>query len=359
MGLMVAQMTTHERFRRMFAHQEADRVPMLGAPWGTTIARWRREGLPEGVDFAQYFGLDKTVGIGVDISPRFESKIVEETDEYVIRKDAWGTTAKNWKHEASTPEWLGRTIVDRPSWEAAKARMRMGPERINWDPLKANYKMWRENGWWIQGGPWFGFDVTHARIVGTERLLIWMAEDPDLVRDIFETQLDCSLQLLDMIWDAGYTFDSIRWPDDMGYRNGPFFSVEMYKELLKPAQQRAIEWAHAKSIVAELHSCGNIMPLLPELVDMGLDALNPLEVKAGMNPVDLKQTSGDRLVFHGGINAMLWDDIDAIEAEICRLMPVLKEGGGYIFQEDHSIPDSVSLENYKRIVDVARELGSY
>ena len=56
---------------------------------------------------------------------------------------------------------------------------------------------------------------------------------------------------------------------------------------------------------------------------------------------------------------MLWDYIDKIEAEMRRLMPVLKQNGGYIFAEDHSIPDSVSLDNYKRIVALAKELGSY
>jgi uroporphyrinogen decarboxylase len=180
-----------------------------------------------------------------------------------------------------------------------------------------------------------------------------------MVIDIFNTQLDCSLQLLDMIWNEGYTFDAVYWPDDMGYRNGPFFSVKTYREILKPVQKRAIDWAHAKGIYAHLHSCGNINLLLPELVDIGLDALNPLEVKAGMDPVRIKKTYGDRLVLHGGLNAMLWDRIDRIEAEMRRLVPVLKTGGGYIFAEDHSIPDSVSFADYKRIVELGKELGSY
>ena len=68
---------------------------------------------------------------------------------------------------------------------------------------------------------------------------------------------------------------------------------------------------------------------------------------------------GDRLVLHGGLNAMLWDHIDQIEAEMRRLMPVLKRKGGYIFAEDHSIPDSVSFEDYKRIVRLGKELGAY
>ena len=355
----MAELTTRQRFKRMFEHKEADRVPILGSPWGSTLARWRREGMPEDADFADYFGLDRTVGVGGDNGPRYKTKMIEETDEYTIRCDSWGTTAKNWKHASSTPHWIARTIVDRKSWEAARARMVMTRDRIDWDRLKKHYPLWRANDWWIQGNLWFGFDVTHARVVGTERLLIWMVEDPELVIDVFSTELDCSLQLLDMIWDEGYTFDSIIWPDDMGYRNGTFFSLNMYREILKPLQKRAIEWAHAKGIMAHLHSCGNINAFVPELVEIGLDALNPLEVKAGMDPVHLKKTYGDRLVLHGGLNAMLWDDRDRIEAEIRRLLPALKENGGYIFQEDHSIPDSVSLEDFRSIVKLAKELGKY
>jgi len=232
----MTEMTTRERFRRMFEHKEADRVPLLGSPWGTTLARWRREGMPEGVDFTDYFGLDRVIMVGGDISPRYETKVIEETDDYIVRSDAWGTTSKNWKHASSTPQWLGRTIVDRDSWERAKARMVIGRDRVDWANLKRNYRTWRERGWWIYGTLWFGFDVTHSRVVGTEELLTWMVEDPDLVIDIFRTELDCSLQLLQMSWDEGYTFDGIFWCDDMGYRNGTFFSVPMYREILKPIQ---------------------------------------------------------------------------------------------------------------------------
>ena len=355
----MSAMTSRERFRRMFQHKEADRVPIVASPWGTTIERWQREGMPKDVEVADYFGLDHCVSVGGDNSPRYEERVVEETDEYIVKFDCWGTTAMNWKHKASTPHWMDRTIVDRQSWEQAKARMVMGPDRIDWDRLRTDYRTWREKGWWIHGSLWFGFDVTHARVVGTERLLMWMADDPELVIDLFSTQLECGLQLLQMIWDEGYTFDGIFWPDDMGYRNGTFFSVPMYRDILKPIQKRAIDWAHAKGIMAHLHSCGNINTLVPELLDIGLDALNPLEVKAGMDPVHLKQTYGDRLVLHGGLNAMLWDHIDQIEEEIKRLLPVLKASGGYIFQEDHSIPDSVCLDDYRRIVQLAKQLGAY
>ena len=177
--------------------------------------------------------------------------------------------------------------------------------------------------------------------------------------DLFSHLLEVNLSLLDMVWDAGYEFDSVFWWDDMGYKHSQFFSLRMYRALLKPFHQRAIEWAHAKGIKAHLHSCGDVNVFVPDLVGLGLDALNPLEVKAGMDPIHLKQTYGKDLVLHGGINAVLWDDREAIEAEMRKVLPVVKESGGYIFSSDHSVPSSVSLENFRHIIELAKELGAY
>ena len=95
------------------------------------------------------------------------------------------------------------------------------------------------------------------------------------------------------------------------------------------------------------------------MIEIEVDALNPLEVKAGMNPIHIKKTIGDDLVLHGGINAVLWDKPAEIKEEMARVIPVLKENGGYIFSSDHSVPSSVSLEDFKHIVEYAKELGSY
>ncbi len=145
----------------------------------------------------------------------------------------------------------------------------------------------------------------------------------------------------------------------MGYKRHQFFSLKMYRQLIKPFHQRAIDWAHAKGIKAHLHSCGDINPFVPELIGMGLDALNPLEVKAGMDPLRLKREYGKDLVLHGGINAVLWDRPDLIQAEMARLIPTLKESGGYIFSSDHSVPSSVSLEGFRQITALAKQLGAY
>lgn len=78
-----------------------------------------------------------------------------------------------------------------------------------------------------------------------------------------------------------------------------------------------------------------------------------------MDPVALKKTYGDRLVLPGGINAVLWDDLAAIQAEMERVVLALKEVGVCIFSSDHSVPSSVGLEDFHQIVGLAKKLGAY
>lgn len=352
-------MTSKERFSRMFQHKEADRVPIFDRPWAGTIARWEREGMPKGMDWRDYFDTDKVSTISVDITPRYEEKVLEETDDYRIVTSEWGVTMKQFKEQDSTPEFLDFTVTTPEAWEKAKARMTVSKDRIDWKRLEQDYAKWQQEGHWIEGMFWFGFDVTHSWTVGTETMLIAMIEEPEWVEDMFDTYLDRSIQHFNMIWDAGYRFDSIFWYDDMGYKNTPFFSNEMYRSLLQKYHKKAVAWAHDHGIYARFHSCGDIMPLLPDIMDTGIDALNPIEIKAGMDVFKIKQDYGDRLVLHGGINAVLWDDKEAIVEAIRQAVPVLKENGGYIFASDHSIPNSVSLENMRSIINTVKEVGKY
>lgn len=352
-------MTTHERMTMVFGHREPDRVPMHDSPWSSTVDRWRNEGLPEGVSPAQFFGWDDIVRISHDNSPRYPEKIIEETDEYVIRTTRWGVTLKSWKRHGGVPEFLDFTITDHESWAEAKERMKPDEDRVDWEHLEQKYPRWKEQGAWIVAGAWFGYDVLASWTVGYERMLMAMVQDPDWARDMAETQLECNIGMLEIIWDGGYEFDCVRWPDDMGYRNGLLFSVEAYREVLKPVQKRMCDWAHDRGVKTFLHSCGNIMELVPELVEIGVDALNPLEQKAGMDAFALKDQYGDELVLEGGIDVRTMTDGPQIEEEIRTTVETLKQGGGYIFHSDHSVPEDVSFADYCRIMELARYYGSY
>ena len=354
------ELTSRERMLRTFKRQEIDRIMMVDSAWAGTQQRWYKEGMPHGVDWQDYFGFDKIVRIQPDNSPRFERKVIETTDRYRIETTPWGQTKRVFNTLDSTPEVLDNYYCDSEKWAEAKAKMLEYHEnRIPWDYLKKNYPLWKAEGRFLQLCVWFGFDVAHSHMIGTENVLIGMYEEPEWITDVFETYLNTSLDLCQRILDAGYEFDGVFWYDDMGYKNSPFFSNAMYKELLKPYHKKVIDWAHERGMVTELHSCGFIEPHIPDLVEIGLEMLNPLEIKAGMDPAKLKNLYGDKLAFHGGINAQLWDNIDLVKAEMERIIPIMKEGGGYVFASDHSIPSSVSFENMKEITDLAKKLGKY
>ncbi len=356
---MSKKLTSRERFQRTFEHKEADRVPITDYPWSDTIERWQREGMPKDVHFADYFDIDHIGMYQADNSPQYPEKVVEETDAYVVKTTKWGATLRNWKHASSTPEFLDFTIIDRDSWEKARKRMTPDASRIDWEALKKDYILWKEKGWWTQCAMWYGFDPTHSWVVGTERLLMALVEDPEWCVDMFNHFLDVQIALTDRIIDAGFTFDSSYCWDDLGFKNSLFFSVKTFRELLKPVHKRAFEWAHSRGMRTELHSCGMVMQLVPEFVEIGLDCLNPLEVKAGMDPLRLKKEFGKKLVLHGGLNASVWGDREKFDGEMRRLIPALKKSGGYICGSDHSVPSSVSLADFRRFVDLAKELGAY
>ena len=353
-------MTSHERMKRTYEHREVDRVPITDYAWESTVANWNKQGLPPNIVWEDYFGLDKIARITevhIDTSPRCKKKIIEDAPGYRIEKDEWGVTKKNFKPISTTPIYLDHEVHDLPSWTVAKERMFPSKDRINWDIWKKNYKFWRENGYWIEVGPWFGYDIVNTRMVGQETTLIAMLDDPEWVRDMFDHGCNLTLALLDMIWKEGYEFDELLWYDDLGYKNGLMISKQLWSDLVKPYQQKTIHWAHAHSIKAHMHSCGRVNDLIPDLVEMGLDCINPMEIKAGMDPLQMKKDFGKDLCIRGGFDIMKWMDIGLAEADIREKLPTLKEGSGYVFSSDHSIADSVTVENYRRIVEIAKEVG--
>jgi uroporphyrinogen decarboxylase len=314
--------------------------------------------MPDDVEWSDYLAADRIRTIGADNSPRFPVQVLEETSEYRIHTTRWGETRKDWIDHGGTPQHLEYRIKDPDSWARAKERMRPDRDRVDWARLQREYKGWRENGDWISASFWFGFEVTFSHMVGVP-IFVAMVEQPEWVIDIVNTMLDLSIAMFEVVWDAGYHFDQVNWPNDLGFKGTQFMSLQMYRDLFKPADRRAAEWAHQKGLKVYYHSCGNINPFVPELIDVGVDMLNPMEVKAGMDPLALKEQFGDQLAFHGGLNATLYDPPERMWAEMERVIPVMKENGGYVIGTDHSVPDSVGLEQYREFVARAKELGRY
>jgi uroporphyrinogen decarboxylase len=353
-------MTSRERFLAALSHKEGDRVPIHDSPWGHTINRWHREGLPEDQSPAQYFGWDELVGQGPDISFQFPHETLEETDTYTIYRDANGATKRSFKDHESTPELIDQTITDRRSWEENKARLAWNDKRVDWDNgLKSNREA-RERGAFVCLSAAIGYDRTQG-FVRSDRLLLAIAEDPAWVKDMFDTTVDLVIAGAEEMMARGFEFDGAFMFDDLGYRNATLFSPAAFRELEFPSQKRLYDFCHAHKMPTILHSCGRVRAIVPDLLEAGLDCLQPLEVKSGMDLVELKKTFDGHLALFGGIDvrAMANPDPKVIEKEIKTKIPVAKKGGGYIYHSDHSVPSNVSFEQYARVMELVLECGTF
>jgi len=120
------------------------------------------------------------------------------------------------------------------------------------------------------------------------------------------------------------------------------------------------EAAHEAGLPVIYHGCGNVRAILPDYIDMKIDAYNPLEAKAGLDVVELRRQYGQAIGFCGNSDIQVWETGDraAIRREVLRKLNAAR-GGGYIFQSDHSVSSNVSGHTYDYIVKLVREHGTY
>ena len=160
--------------------------------------------------------------------------------------------------------------------------------------------------------------------------------------------------------DIGCKPDAIWLTEDMGGTRTTLFSPKTYRELLFPCHKKLGDFLHAHDIYFFMHSCGYIEPLLPDLIEAGLNVIQALQANTGMHVADLKRKFGDQLTFFGNISEQSFKKgKEAIEAELRDKIPAAMEGGGYIYHSDHSIPPEVTLETYLYAMKVLDEIGTY
>jgi uroporphyrinogen decarboxylase len=145
----------------------------------------------------------------------------------------------------------------------------------------------------------------------------------------------------------------------MGFKNKPFMSPEMYGRLVQPAHRKTFDYAHSLGLKVIVHSCGYVAPLVEGMIEAGMDMLQALEVKAGMDLPALKQAYGEKIGFCGGmdVRAMVANDRDAIDRELETKLPPALAGGGYILHSDHTIPDQVEMETYEYFLERGRQMS--
>jgi uroporphyrinogen decarboxylase len=357
-------MTGRERIGRILRRKPVDRIGLFEHFWGDTRKKWAAQGhLGQEEDLAGHFGFDiDTCGcFNMVADLDFVREVLEETEETILTRDGNGAVLRRHKLHDATPEHVDFLVKGGSAWaEKVKPLLKPEPRRVNFDAYRAARRRAADCGRFFC---WEGvnvFELIHP-VCGHEHMLMGMALDPDWVRDMVRTYADLVVELQDMLFEECGRPDGIWFYEDMGFKGRPFMSPQMYREIVQPGHVRTFDYAHSIGLPVIVHSCGYVEPLLPGLIEAGMDCLQVMEVKAGMDPVRIKRSFGDRIALCGGMDArnLVANDKRAIRRELEAKLPVLREGSGYILHSDHSIPDTCEYETYRFFVDEGLRLGTY
>lgn len=358
-------MTSRERLLAALERRPGDRIPFCETTiWPETFERWHGEGLPADIvegHYNEYFGLDPIACINdlFEPSPGYEERLLSETPEQRVYVDSYGKTLKEWREGSHTPSIIEPAIKSPADWERMKAALTPSEDRFNNPAAAAQYQAAAAAGQFIAITPaeplWFVIYLTMGYEVGLRAV----AKDRKLVADMIATYTDYLLAMLERTLARGYRFDALWFWSDLCYREGLLLSPKAVRELALPHWKRLGEFIRSQGMKFIFHCDGNVSQLIPLLLEAGVDAMHPLEARAGNDVRTLKPQYGDQLCFIGNINAdiVATNDPAAIEAEVAAKIPVAAAGGGYIYNIDHSVPPTVSLDTYRHLLACVRKYG--
>jgi len=361
------ELTSKERIRRILNRQPVDRIGASESFWADTRKKWVAQGhVKEDEDLADHFGLDLRGGGWLNMAADLDHKeeIIEETEETKLVRNANGAVLRWWKNKAGTPEHVDFLVKDRAGWEEhIRPRLTDAGDyrrRINFKGYREVRSRCERRQLFFTWGGVNVFECMHP-VCGHEHMLIGMALDPEWVRDMCNVYAELIVNLMEILFAEAGQPDGVFFFEDMGFKHKPFMSPAMYKQIVWPAHKRTFDYAHSRKLPVIVHSCGYVAPLVPGLIEAGMDCLQAMEVKAGMDLVALKKAYGEKIAFMGGLDVrtLVANDRRAIQAELDRKLPVAMEGGGYCLYSDHSIPDQVEYETYRFFLERGLEMGTY
>jgi hypothetical protein len=363
-----------QRLRDALAHKEGDRVPLGEAFWTGFILRCKEKW---GQDFDPYrfFDLDYVI-ISPNMDPHIQPfEIVSQSGEDIVVKTGFGATIRRSgalpmpsfvAFSVNRPEEMADFAFDDPA--DPRRFYQGGDDQLNCvgDALARNIPSWGErlkpyvDDFAVFGSACEPYEYLW-RIIGSEHALLWMGTAPELlaafINRIGEFQL--ALARAEITAAKGRICGLYIW-GDVAYRNGMFFSPRIWREMFKPHVKALIDLCHAHGLMTIYHGCGNARAIFDDLVEIGLDAYNPLEAKAGLDVVELKKRYAGSLAFVGNIDVRVLEsgDAEAIRREVLYKLQAAR-GGGWVFQSDHSISSAVAPESYALAVRTLREHGDY
>lgn len=342
-------MTSRERVLAAVNMTEPDRVPMnfhgnqwvlqrLHAALGTTTHRELLERL--GSDIVDLRGT---------VDPKYVGPVPFSQElPGGIRQSIWGWRQRTVQAAVGPEE----TYVDFPlaaadSVAGLAAHRWPAPDWFDFSDFGTRLKDW-------QG---FAVMATGASVLqhpsflrGIDNLMVDMAVHPEMAHFIMGQFTEFYLGYFDrMLTAAAGRIDILRQADDLGTQRALFFSPDMFRAFIKPRTARLVDLAHSHGVKFMFHSCGAIRPLIDDLIEIGVDILDPLQAAAdGMDPAPLKEQFGSRVCLHGGVDTQYLlpqASPEEVSEEVRRRIEILGACGGYILSPCHVLQLDVPVEN--------------
>jgi uroporphyrinogen decarboxylase len=364
------------RMNKTLRHEEADRVPISDFFWGSFIDRWREElGLPADSDIYRYYDLDWIVTIP-NMDPHIKQfEIIEQNDEEVIvrtgfeaviRKKFLDPMPEYVEFDTDTIDKMSAFQFDNP-WDERRY-LKSGDNQVAgvgdsfirdlppWtDAVKSLYPDFPVYGSVCEG------HESLWRIIGMENVLLWIGLYPDELGKFIDRIIEFALGITEaQIKAASGMLDGMVIWGDVAYTRDMLFSPEYWRRHFKPGVKAIIDLCHDNGLPVIYHGCGNVARIFEDYIEIGVDAYNPLEAKAGLDVVDLRRRYGHRIGFCGNMDVKVWAKASLEELKEVVLTKLnAAKGGGFIFQSDHSVPSNISGKNYDYVVNLVRQHGIY
>jgi uroporphyrinogen decarboxylase len=342
-------MTPKERVLTAFAHRAPDRVPLwYGAAPGLTARLAQLCGVADEEALMRRLGIDFRRVAARYVGPELGNRSfwgVERGGSY------YGQPLSHPLAGVETVEQVER--YDR--WPSL--------DWFDFSHLRAECAAWADYA--IIGGPWVVVFTDATELVGMEEFFLKMHTHPEVMAAVIAKVADFYWEFAMRFFEtAGDLLDIFFFGDDFGTQESLLISPAQWRTFCAPSLRRFTQLGHQAGLQVMFHSCGAVRPILDDLIDIGIDALNPVQARAkGMDLAELKSAYGDRLTFHGGIDhqdVLPHGAAAAVRAEVRRVLDIMMPGGGYCLAASHDLLlDEFPPDNIVAMYDEAREYGRY
>ena len=370
-----AAVTDRERFIACQDYEPADRRPNheLGV-WPQTRERWQAEAPDAVADFAwdwfageDALAFDRRTFIPVNFGfiPPYEHTVLEATDRYEIVQDGRGIMHKALIEGSvgggrmCMDQYLRWPIAGPEDWPDVRRRLEAALPARYPDDLGAQVATWQGRHCPLVLGrncAANGFYWRAREFMGTEALSFAWYDHPTLMHEIMEFFADFIIETARPVVE-NIQLDYFCLNEDMSMKNGPLLSPATYREFIFPHLKRMVDFfrAHGTRYFA-VDTDGDPTPLIPLMMDAGVDTLWPVERASGISPQGLRRQFGRGLRLWGGVDKReLARGPEAIRTHLREFLPLIEEGG-FIPTVDHTVPTDVSWDDFRYYMDCKRKL---